>query len=105
MNIATNSAYTAHTTAASVGVKMPNLSPKMMMAGSISAHTPSTSDRIISRPLFFGSGWMFSFRDTHHHATASPRPIMRPGTMPARNSLEMDSPAATPKMMNPMLGG
>src|SRR4029453_10249516 len=48
MNIATNSAYTAQTTAASVGVKMPNLRPKMMIPGSISAQTASTSAGLTS---------------------------------------------------------
>jgi hypothetical protein len=28
-----------------------------------------------------------------------------PGTIPAMNSLVMETPAATPKMMKPMLGG
>ncbi|MOA32131.1 hypothetical protein D3C78_1533230 [compost metagenome] len=30
---------------------------------------------------------------------------MIPGTMPAMNSLEIDTPEATPKTMKPMLGG
>ncbi len=105
MKIATNSAYTAQTTPASVGVKMPNLSPKMMMPGSASAHEPSTTARTTSRDDTLGGGTMSSFRASHHHATARPAPIRMPGTMPARNSFEIDSPAATPKTMKPIDGG
>jgi hypothetical protein len=36
---------------------------------------------------------------------ARPRPSIRPGTIPARNSLEIETPPATPKMTKPMLGG
>ena len=32
-------------------------------------------------------------------------PIKMPGTMPTKNSLVMDTFAATPKMMNPIEGG
>ncbi|MNT57299.1 hypothetical protein D3C72_1946600 [compost metagenome] len=39
----TSSEYIAATTAASVGVKMPNFKPPMMITGSISAQTPSRS--------------------------------------------------------------
>ena len=33
------------------------------------------------------------------------RPINRPGTMPARNNLVMETLPATPKMIMPMEGG
>ena len=96
---------TAHTTAASVGVKMPNLRPKMMIPGSASAHAPSTSARTTSRKEALGGGSCVSCLATHHQATANPTPIHKPGKMPARNSLEIDTCAATPKMMKPIEGG
>src|SRR3954447_1613061 len=105
MNIATINAYTAHTTPASVGVKMPNFKPKMMMPGKMSAQMPSTSECMSSRVVARGGGASVSLRTSHHHAMASPAPIRMPGTMPARNSFEIESPAATPKMMKPIEGG
>ena len=65
----------------------------MMMAGSISAQKPS-----ITRPDDFaqsdlrGGRSRFSLRTTHHQATHKPTPSSRPGTMPARNSLEIETP-------------
>ena len=52
-----------------------------------------------------GGGTMFSSRASHHQVSHSAAPIIRPGTMPARNSLEIDTLAATPKITKPMLGG
>src|SRR5215207_5578831 len=105
MNIATTSEYTAATTADSVGVKMPNFRPKMMMNGSIKAQKLSMTARPISRPDFLGGGVMFSLRTSHHHATASPMPISTPGMRPARNSLVIETPPMTPNTTKPMLGG
>src|SRR4030095_9647058 len=94
-----------HTPAASVGVKMPNLRPKRMIPGRSSAQMPSANARVSSPTDFFGGGVMFSVRVTHHHATASPAPIMIPGMIPARKSLEIEQFAATPNTMKPILGG
>lgn len=52
-----------------------------------------------------GAGRTFSRLATHHQVMPMAKPIMTPGTMPARNSLVMDTLAATPKMMKPMEGG
>jgi len=52
-----------------------------------------------------GGGVRFSLRTTHHQETHNPAPSSRPGTMPARKSLVIETPAATPKMTKPMLGG
>ena len=76
-----------------------------MMTGSISAQKPSTTALMISAPEARGGGVRFSFRTTHAHAMQSPAPSSSPGTMPARNSFEIETPAATPKMTKPMLGG
>src|SRR4051794_11468826 len=105
MQVATNNEYTATTTAASVGVKIPNLKPTTMMAGSIKAQKPSTTALSISFNDARGGGVRFSLRTTHHHDAHRPAPSIRPGTMPARNSFEIETPAATPKITKPMLGG
>ena len=77
----------------------------MMIAGSISAQKPSMIAFATSRSEARGGGARFSLRTTHHQATQRPRPSIRPGKMPARNSFEIETPAATPKMTKPMLGG
>src|ERR671930_26422 len=105
MTTATNSEYAAATTADSVGVKMPNRSPRMMMNGKSSAQKPETIALATSFNDFLGGGALVSLRTCHHQAKASARPISSPGTMPARNSLEIDRLAATPKITKPMLGG
>src|SRR6266700_4244508 len=105
MQVATNSEETATTTAASVGVKIPKRSPTTMMAGNISAQKPSITALATSENDALGGGVRFSVRTTHHQETHNPAPSMRPGTIPARNSLEIETPAATPKMTKPMLGG
>src|SRR4051794_15946179 len=105
MQVATKSEYTATTTAASVGVKMPKRRPTTMMAGSIKAQNPSITACATSRNDARGGGVTFSLRTTHHHETHNPAPSNRPGTMPARNSFEIDTPAATPKITNPIEGG
>src|SRR4029077_7601695 len=48
---------------------------------------------------------MSSLRTCHHHAQHNDIAIRIPGTMPARNSLVIDTPPTTPKMTKPMLGG
>src|SRR3954468_13380625 len=105
MQVATNSEYTATTTAASVGVKIPNRRPTIMMAGSISAQKPSITALATSEKDARGGGVRFSFRTTHHHETHKPAPSKSPGTIPARKSLVIETLAATPKMTKPMLGG
>ena len=77
----------------------------MMMAGSISAQKPSITALATSANDARGGGVRFSLRTTHHQATHRAPPSIRPGTIPARNSLEIETPAATPKMTKPMLGG
>ena len=71
MNTATTSAYTAATTAASVGVNTPSFSPKMMMNGSISAQ--KALDQRLHHLLadLRGGGVRRSFRTSHHHANHS----------------------------------
>jgi hypothetical protein len=46
-----------------------------------------------------------SRRDTIAQAAISDTAIIRPGTMPPRNSAVIDTLAATPKMMKAMDGG
>ncbi|MCY1539535.1 hypothetical protein D9M68_751250 [compost metagenome] len=43
--------------------------------------------------------------DTRYQATHSDRPIISPGAIPARNSLVMDTLAATPNRIRPIDGG
>ena len=54
------------------------------------------------RRLARGGGSMFSLRTTHHQVKHSATPSIRPGTMPAMNSLEIETLAATPKMTKPI---
>src|SRR5690606_23586159 len=44
-------------------------------------------------------------RTNHHQVNHSDAPISRPGKMPAKNSLDMETLAVTPKMTKPMDGG
>lgn len=76
-----------------------------MIIGSIRAQKPSMRDRQISRRLWRGKLTDASRRTTHHQAQQSPTPSIRPGTIPAKNSLEIDTPAATPKITKPIEGG
>ena len=48
---------------------------------------------------------LFSRLATHHQATAIATPIISPGKMPARNSLPIETLAATPKITKPIDGG
>ena len=52
-----------------------------------------------------GGGTMFSLRATIAQVIHSDRPISRPGAMPAMNSLEIETFAATPKITRPIDGG
>ena len=101
----TNSAYTAATTAASVGVNTPNLSPPTTIAGSTRAKVASLRDFSTSTRLARGAASIFSLRTSHHQVSHSAAPSMMPGAMPARNSLEIDTLAATPNTTKPMEGG
>ena len=103
--MATKSAYTAATTAASVGVNTPIFRPTSTITGSISAQVDSLSARQRSAALALGGGVTFSRRATKCQVTAMATPMSRPGTMPARNSLPMETLPATPKMMKAMEGG
>ena len=53
----------------------------------------------------FGATSTLSLRATSHQVTISAAPISRPGTMPAMNSLEIDTPPITPNRMKPIDGG
>ena len=75
------------------------------MNGRPSAQAPSTTARPDSAQVWRGGDAMFSLRTCHHHAQHSDIAIRSPGTMPARNSLVIDTPPTTPKITNPMLGG
>ena len=55
--------------------------------------------------LWRGSTETWSRRATHCQVSSRARPIIRPGKMPARNSLPIDTLAITPNTMRPMEGG
>src|SRR5258707_8641369 len=105
MPVQTTTPKPAATTAASVGVNTPNFRPTSTMIGSTIAHVDSCAAFQISAPVARGGGWMFSFLATSHQVTAIDTPIRRPGTIPARNSLLIETLAATPKMTKPIDGG
>ena len=50
--------------------------------------------------LLRGGAATFSRRTSHHQVTHSDKPSIKPGAMPARNSLETETFAATPKITN-----
>ena len=102
---ATNNAYTAATTAASVGVNTPKRRPTRMINGSTNAQADSRSAFTISANDLRGGTGSCSRRLSHHQVTQSEAPISSPGTMPARNSLVIDTLAATPKITKPIDGG
>src|SRR3990167_1667488 len=105
MTVDTNSEYTAATTAASVGVNTPNFRPNTMMKGSTSAQVARRMASSTSAALLRGGGTTISLRTSHHQVATSDRASHTPGKMPAMNSLEIDTLAATPKITKPMLGG
>ena len=55
--------------------------------------------------LAFSSTRMLSFLVHQYQASMMATPIMMPGTMPAMNSLVIETPPVTPKRMKPMEGG
>ena len=77
-----------------------------MITGSIKAQKLSTSALRRSLRLALGLSSTSSLRRViNHQATTSAAAIIRPGAIPARNSLVIDSPEATPSTTKPMLGG
>ncbi|MNT39883.1 hypothetical protein D3C72_1761680 [compost metagenome] len=85
---------------------MPPRRPPMMMTGSISAHSEPRRAFSRLRQGSRGEGLMLPcLRATQAHTATSVRPIIRPGAMPAKNSLVIDTLVATPKMMNAIDGG
>jgi hypothetical protein len=76
-----------------------------MISGSISAQVASLSALSTSARDLRGGGAIFSLRTRNIHVSHSAAPIRIPGKMPARNSLEIDTLPATPKMTNPIDGG
>ena len=95
-NIDTNSAYTAATTAASVGVKMPPFKPPRMITGIIMAQKLCSKAFMRSGQLTRGMAARLFLRAITHQATIRKIPISKPGTMPARNSLLIDVLVVTP---------
>ncbi len=75
------------------------------MTGSTSAQVALLSAVMISAPLLRGSALMSSLRTSHHQVSHSARPSSTPGAMPAMNSLETETLAATPKTTKPIEGG
>src|SRR5436309_5292240 len=103
MTVETNSAYTAATTAASVGVKTPIFRPTMMITGRTSAQPASRNARHTSAADLRGGDAIVSLRTSHHQVTTSETASIRPGKMPAKKSFEIETLAATPKTTKPML--
>src|SRR5690606_27313519 len=103
--VATKSAYTAATAAFSVEEHTPAYEPTNTITGKYSAQVDSFSACSFSAVDARGGGLMFSRCDTQYQAVAMDSPINKPGTMPARNSLLIDTLAATPNTTNPIDGG
>ncbi len=76
-----------------------------MITGSISAQVASRAAFQISAVDLRGGGVSFSLRTRIIQVIHSDAPISMPGKMPARNSLEIETLAATPKMTKPIDGG
>lgn len=76
-----------------------------MMKGSTSAHAASRKARSSSRADLRGGDCTFSRRTSQAQVTHSVAASISPGKMPAKNSLEIDTLAATPNTTKPMLGG
>ncbi|MDT4875911.1 hypothetical protein FQZ97_1113150 [compost metagenome] len=100
-----NSAYTAATTAASVGVNTPNFRPTTTISGRTSAKVASFREDRTSWRLARLAGAMLSLRMSTHQVTQRDAASRMPGKMPAMKSLEIDTLAATPNTTKPMLGG
>ena len=75
----------------------------MMMTGSISAQSARRNATRICAFDAAGGGATSSRRASHAQVTQSAPPISRPGTMPAKKSLAIETLAATPKITSPML--
>src|SRR5690606_24800129 len=76
-----------------------------MMTGMPSAQMPARAARRTPRLDFRGAAVRVARRLRPVQVIHSAAPMSSPGTMPARNSLEIDTLADTPKMISPMLGG
>ena len=100
-----NKAYTAATTAASVGVNTPNFKPNTTINGKTKAQVASRKAWPISPKDFRGGTLTTSVRANHHQVTHKAAPSMMPGTIPAMNNLVIETLPATPKMTKPILGG
>jgi hypothetical protein len=88
-----------------VGVKTPIFRPTMMITGSTSAQAACLiAERTSASDLRAGDA-IVSLRASHHHVNHSVAASISAGKMPAKNSLEIETLAATPKMTKPMLGG
>src|SRR5699024_9172231 len=98
-------AMNAATTAASVGVKTPNRSPTTITIGIKSAHAASFSAVKMLFNVGLGTSSFSSFLDTKNHTTTKPTPIINPVTIPAKNSLVIETTPVTPNNINGMLGG
>ena len=77
----------------------------MITMGSASANAPLAVVRSRWAISTLGAGRTFSRLATIHQVMPIASPISKPGTMPARNSLVIDTLPATPKMISPMDGG
>ncbi len=77
----------------------------MMMTGSISAQILSRKARIRAPGAAFFGRSNCSRRTRMNHVTHSATAIIRPGKIPARNSLVIETPPTTPNRMKPMDGG
>ena len=73
--------------------------------GNSKAQAPSLTECQISALEAFSDLANVTSRDFHHQTKPSASPIMMPGAIPAKKSLEIDTPLTTPKMMNGMDGG
>ena len=105
MTPATNSAYTAATTAASVGVNTPIRRPTRIITGSNKAQPALRNAATTSARVLRGGGSNFSRRVSHHQVIHRPAASTMPGKIPARNNLLIETLAATPKITKPMDGG
>src|SRR5690606_6100211 len=78
----------------------------MMMIGRKSAQSESRNALSRTAPLSLGAIVMpVERRAEYAHTAVRDRPMSRPGTIPAMNSLVTEMLAATPKMMKEIEGG
>ena len=76
-----------------------------MIAGNTSASAALTRLRAASAHVRRGSTAMSLVRVISHQVQARARPMITPGTIPARKRREIETPPATPKTMKPIEGG